>query len=60
VKVADGSLQKTITWTKKLGKGRHERERACVERVLQPWKLKTLMKTIFPNKVIMFEKVLEF
>ncbi len=60
VKIAQGNLQKTITWTKKLGKGKHEWQRACVERGLQPWKLKTLMKTMFVNKVIMFEKVLEF
>jgi hypothetical protein len=27
---------------------------------LRPRKLKTLLKTRFPNKVIMFEKTLEF
>ncbi len=60
VKAAQGNLQKTITWTKKSGKGRQEWERACVEKGLQPQKLKTLMKIRFANKVIMFEEVLEF
>jgi hypothetical protein len=54
VKATHGSLQKTITWTKKSRKGRHEWEKACVERGLQPQKLKTLMKKIFAGKVIMF------
>jgi len=27
---------------------------------LQPWKLKTLVKTRFASKVIMFEETLEF
>jgi len=37
---------------KKIRKGRHEWEKACVERGLQPQKLKTLMKTKFVDKVI--------
>jgi len=37
---------------KKIIKGRHEWERACVERGLQLQKLRTLMKTKFVNKVI--------
>jgi hypothetical protein len=35
VKVAQGNLQKTITWTKKLVKGRKEWEKAYVERGLR-------------------------
>ncbi len=34
VKATQRNLQKTITWTKKLGKGKQEWERACVERGL--------------------------
>ncbi len=60
VKVAQGNLQKIITWTKKSGKGRQEWERACVERRLWLQKLKTPVKTRFVSKVIMFEEVLEF
>jgi hypothetical protein len=38
----------------------HECENACVElNGLQHWKLKTLVKTIFVNKMIMFEKALD-
>ncbi len=60
VKVTQRNLRKTITWIKKLGKRRQEWERACVERGLRPQKHKTPVKTRFANKVIMFEKVLEF
>jgi len=34
VKATQGNLQRQ--WTKKLGEGRHEWERACVERGLRP------------------------
>jgi hypothetical protein len=50
----------TITWTKESRKGKWEWEKSCVERGLQSWKLKTLLKTKFANKVIIFEKTLEF
>jgi hypothetical protein len=60
VKVARNNLQKTTTWTKKLGKGKHEWEMACVKRGLRFWKLKTPMKTRFTSKVIIFKEVLEF
>ncbi len=60
VKVAQGSLQKKFTWTKKSRKGQQEWEKACVEMGLRPQKLKTLMKTKFASKVLMFEKCLEF
>lgn len=46
-------LQKTITWTKKYEKGKQEWEKPCIE-------LKTLIKTKFISKVIIFEKTLEF
>ncbi len=60
MKVAQGILQKTITWTNKSGKGRHEWERTCVEKGLKLKKLKTLVKRRFASKVIMFEETLEF
>jgi hypothetical protein len=36
-----------------------KRENACVGNGLWLWKLQTLVKTIFANKMIMFEKALE-
>lgn len=54
------SLQKTTTWTKKIGKGRIEWNKACVDSSLRPRKLKTLVKIRFASKVIMFEETLEF
>jgi hypothetical protein len=51
-------LQKTITWTKKYEKGKQEWEKPCIE--LGCIKLKTLIKTKFVSKVIIFEKTLEF
>jgi hypothetical protein len=38
-------MQKTITWTKKGKKGRHEWARAYIYAYLHPQKLKTPMKT---------------
>ncbi len=58
LKATQNNLQKANTWTKKSRKGRKESERACVERGLSSRKLKTLVKTRFVNKVIMFEDVL--
>jgi hypothetical protein len=60
VKDSQVALQKTITWTNKSRKGKHEWERACMDSGLRPWKLKTLVKTRFVSKVIMFEEILEF
>jgi hypothetical protein len=51
------SLLKTITWTKK---GKQEWEKACIEIGKPHWKLNFFVKTKFSNKVIMFEKMLEF
>jgi hypothetical protein len=52
-------LQKTITWTKKLGKSRQEWELACKKVSLKPQKLKTLMKIQFASKVFLFQETLE-
>jgi hypothetical protein len=60
VKAIQGSVEKMLTWTKKLGKGRQKWEKACVESGLWPRKLQTPMKMRFANKVIMFEEALEF
>ncbi len=59
VKATQGNLQKIIAWTKKSGKGKQEWEKACVEKGLWFQKLKTLVKTRFSSKVIMFKEVLE-
>jgi hypothetical protein len=53
------SLQKTIIWTKKFGKGREEWDKACIEVGLLARKLKTLMKIRFTSKVVLFQKMLE-
>ncbi len=61
VKDVQAALQKTITLcTKKSGKGRQEWEKACIECGMPPRKLKTVIKTKFASKVIMFEKTLKF
>jgi hypothetical protein len=60
MKDAQATLQKTITWTKKFGEGRQEWEKACIECGLPPQKLKTLVKTKFAFKIIMFKETLEF
>jgi len=53
-------LWKIITWTKKFGKGRQKWEKAYVENESLLQKFKTLNKTRFSCKIIMFEKNLEF
>jgi hypothetical protein len=60
VKEAQSGLHKTITWIKKSKKGRQEWEQAHFESGMWHHKLKTLLKTIFTSKVIMFEETLEF
>ncbi|KAJ7538060.1 hypothetical protein O6H91_11G033100 [Diphasiastrum complanatum] len=60
LKEAQTSLQKTITWTKKSGKGRQEWTKACIDSGLRPRKLKTPVKTRFASKVILFQETLEF
>jgi len=57
---AQTTLQKIITWTKKFSRSRQEWEKVCIECGLLPQKMKTLIKTRFTSKVIMFEKTLEF
>jgi len=54
------ALQNRITWTKKIGKGRHKWEKSCIECEMPLGKLKTPVKTKFASKVIMFEETLEF
>ncbi len=60
VKDSQVALQKIITWTKNSAKRKREWERACMDSGLWLHKLKTLVKTRFVSKVIMFEETLEF
>ena len=60
LKNAQSTLQKTITWTKKSGKGRHEWEKACIEAGLPSRRLKTPVKTRFASKVTLFQETLEY
>ncbi len=60
VKDAHVALQNKITWTTKFGKRRHEWEKSCIEYEMPLRKLKTLLKTRFAYKVIMFKETLEF
>jgi hypothetical protein len=52
--------KKTMTWTKKLGKGRQKWELAWKEIGLKPWKLKTLVKIQFASKVVCIQETLEY
>jgi hypothetical protein len=56
VKDAQTTLQKTITWTKKINRSRQEWEKACIECGLSLQKIKTLIKTRFASNIIMFER----
>lgn len=47
LKEVQSALQKTITWTKKSGKGRIEWEAACRDTNISPRKLRTPVKTRF-------------
>jgi RPA family protein len=60
VKKTQSGLQKTISWTKKSRKGRQEWEWACFKSGMQHQKLKTLVKTRFTYKVIMFVETFDF
>jgi len=53
-------FHKTITWTKKFEKGKHEWEKACHEANLLHKKLKSSMKTHFASKAILFQETLEY
>ena len=60
LKNAQSTLQKIITWTKNNGKGRQEWEKTCIEAGLPSRRLKTLVKTQFSSRIIMFEESLEY
>jgi len=53
-------LQKKNPWIKKFGKGQSEWKRAYLDASLRHQKLKTLLKTRFTNKVILFQETLEY
>lgn len=60
LKATHSTLHKTITWTKKFGKGHNEWQKACFDVRISHQKMKTLVKTKFVNKVIIFQKTLEY
>ncbi len=60
IKRCQSILQKTITWTKKSGKGRQKWQKTCLDMDIHPHKLKILVKTRFFSKVILFQETLEF
>jgi RNase H-fold protein (predicted Holliday junction resolvase) len=60
LKAIQTSLQKTITWTKKLRKGKQEWKNVYIIVGLPTRMLKTPMKTQFASKVILLKKTLEY
>jgi hypothetical protein len=56
LKNAKSTLQKTITYIKKNGKGYQEWDKACRDVNLPPYKLKTLLKISLDNKVVFFQE----
>jgi hypothetical protein len=60
MKNAQSTLQKTITWTQKSGKGRQEWEKACIEVGLPSRRLRIPVKTRFASKVVLFQETLEY
>ncbi len=54
------ALQKKIIHIKQFDKGCNEWQKACFNHGLSHFKLKTPTKTKFVNKVIMFQKTLEY
>jgi hypothetical protein len=60
LKATQFTLQKKITWRKKLSKGCANWEMACCNASISHQKLKTLMKTMFARKMILFKKTLEY
>jgi hypothetical protein len=57
---AKKSLQFCITWTKKLGKGRDEWEKTCIDVGLPTRMLKMPVKTRFAFKVVLFQETQEY
>jgi hypothetical protein len=60
LKATYSTLQKTITWTKKSRKGRSKWKKACFDARLSHQKLKTPMKIMFVNKMILFQETVEY
>jgi hypothetical protein len=54
------NFTKTITWTKKSGKGWQKWHKACELGEVPPRKLKTPMKTSFASRVVQFQESFEF
>ena len=60
IKNAQDALQRTITWTKKSGKGNTEWIKGCEEVGLPSRRLKIPMKMRFPSKVVLFQETTEY
>lgn len=60
LKNAHVASQQRISWIKKYNKSRQKWDKACIEVELPIWKLKTSMKTQVANKVVLFQKTLEY
>ncbi len=60
LKATHSTLHKTITWTKKFGKGHNKWQKPCLDVGISHQKMKILVKTKFVNKVIIFQKTLEY
>jgi hypothetical protein len=53
-------LEKTITWTKKNGKGWQAWHKTCELVGVLPWKQKTPVKTHFASRVVLFKETFKF
>ena len=60
IKNVETTLQRTIMWTKKSRKSNTEWIKACEEVGLPNRRLKTLVKTRFASKVVLFQETVEY
>ncbi len=60
LEATESTLYKMITWIKKSDKGCNERHKACLDAGISNQKLKTMVKTRFASKVIMFQETLKY
>jgi hypothetical protein len=60
LKGVQASLQNTITWIKKFGKGKQEWKYSCIIVGLPPRMLKTFVKTRFASRITLFQKTPDY
>jgi len=60
IKKPQSISQKTITWTKKSGKGWQDWHKACELGGVPPQKLKALKKTCFASRIVLFQESFKF